>query len=130
MRWTPKQEEILALNAPLGAEACRKAIHRGTGVIRSVSSVVSHAQRMGVSLAKANPCPICGEPLKAGAKGRICAACRYERGIERQIRRSDYLESLKNGGGKREADARKKYDRLRKANERAAKSIGAGLEKK
>lgn len=130
MRWTSRQEEILTLNAPLGAEACRKVIHRETGVIRSVSSIKMHASRVGVSLAKANPCPICGEPLKAGAKGRICAACRYERGIERQIRRSDYLESLKSGGGRRETEARKEYDRLRKANERAAKSIGAELEKK
>ncbi len=98
MRWTPEQEEILAELASLGAEACRDAIYRRTGAMRSVGATERHANRIGVSLVRHDACPACGRRVARLRPSGLCSACHEVHLAEVYRRRTELLKEMRSDG--------------------------------
>ena len=117
-KWTPEQRRVLFECSQLGAKACRDLIRSKHGVNRSVEATEREGQRLGLSMKKTpNPCPNCGATENITRSG-FCARCHYEFLLARQY---DYRKQIDHLEERKIADAKRKYDAERKANNRYAK---------
>lgn len=130
-QWTTRQEKILETYANLGAEFIAAEIESETGVKRTVSSIQSKAQELGVSLIKYQVCPRCGARVrKLNRNTGLCDYCNIKELRDKAIREQAYLQALQK---ELEKDMKQtvEYQRVEheylavsRSNQRLAKKLG------
>lgn len=127
-KWTTKQEEIVLMYANLGAEFIATEIEEETGVRRSVSSIVSKAHQMGVSMVKYQVCPRCGAKVrKLNRNTGLCRDCNMKELRDNALREQAFLIRELNRNEETTAEyerIRREYLAVSRANQRLAKKLG------
>ena len=126
MRWDAEQERILRDHGNKGAEWCAREIEREFGIARSPAPVQRHASRIGAPLLRYEICPMCGRATRSMSRKGVCRACNAERLREEQERFDSKIRAYVTKGGDDDAyrENRRKYDALRKRNERYCREHG------
>ena len=122
MPWTTKQDRVLLEFSHLGVTECQRRL-KELGYTRSIGSIQSRAQRLGVSLSRQMICPLCDHmgPAEDFTKAGICRVCNTYRLIERNRR-----EGERNAFAADVERAGREYARVRQANSRANRSGNPG----
>ena len=123
MRWTDEQDDVLIDHAHLGPEGCCEALAAETGAVRTPQSVQRRASRLGVSTARMEECPRCGQlrPSLNGDTG-LCETCHMGQLADRQAAEraelSRKLEAIKRGADDDFEREKRRYNCNRQANRR------------
>lgn len=126
MRWDAAQERVLWEHGNKGAEWCSREIEREFGIRRSPSAVQRHASRIGAPMLRYEICPACGRATRSMPSMGICRACNAEKLRQEQERFDTKIRAYVMKGGDEDAyrENSRKYDALRKRNERYCKAHG------
>ena len=118
-KWTQEQVRLLMQCSQLGAKACRDLIRQKFDVNHSVSAVMRKGERLGLPMkAETEPCPMCGSTEHIVRSSGYCQTC-HNGWLESKeyIKRQEFTAL----DAENEARSRRRYNRIRKENQRAAR---------
>ena len=129
MRWTVEQDKVLYEYGSLGAEECKRILHKKFNVNRSIGAIKVRASRIGASLFIYSVCPRCGSKAATLMPSGLCRLCHQRELVDNQREANSKLRKelyeLENGNAAKEEleIAKSEYFSVKQSNWRLRKRI-------